>query len=74
MEKAYDPKVLFSNLKEQGIEVAEEVVKAITIAVIDWADQSATLSATPYDDILKVVYPVLKEKLLAVEDKINPNG
>jgi hypothetical protein len=74
MDKAYDFKVLMDNLKAQGIEVAEEVVKAITIAAISWLDESATLSPTPYDDMLKVLYPVIKEKLLALEDKINPNG
>jgi hypothetical protein len=74
MEKAYDLPSLVSAIKAQGIEVTEELAKSITIAVIAWLDESASVSPTPYDDMLKVLYPVIKEKLLALEEKINPNG
>jgi hypothetical protein len=74
MEKAYDFKALMDELKAQGIEVAEEVVKAITISALNWLDKSAQMSPNMYDDVLRAVYPIIKEKLLALEDKINPNG
>jgi hypothetical protein len=74
MEKAYDLKVLVEKLKGHGLEIAEATAKAVTLSIFDWLDESASISPTPYDDMLKVLYPIVKGKLLEVEDKINPNG
>ena len=74
MEKAYDFKVLVEKLKGHGLEIAEATAKAVTLSVFEWLEESATISPTPYDDMLKVLYPIIKDKLLEVEEKINPNG
>jgi hypothetical protein len=74
MEKAYDFKGLVDGLKEQGAEVAEEAAKAVVIAVFDWLEKSADLSATPYDNLLKPFYPQAKAYVLAEAEKINKVG
>lgn len=72
MEKAYDFKGLLDELQGQGVEIAEESAKILVESLFNWLEESASLSATPYDDLLKVVYPQVKALALEAADNINP--
>lgn len=72
MEKAYDFKGLLDELQGQGVEIAEESAKILVESLFKWLEESASLSATPYDDLLKVVYPQVKALALEAADNINP--
>lgn len=72
MEKAYDLKDLVSKINIA--EVGEEAAKQTAIAVLDWLKESATISSTPFDNILIPVLDMAKPKILEELDKINPNG
>ena len=74
MDKAYELKGLIAELKVQGLELGEEAAKATIVAVFSWLEKSADLSETKYDDLLKVVYPKVKEYALEKADEINPAG
>jgi len=56
-KKAYDTALLLEILKDQGLEIAEESVKILINGVMDWLEESATLSDTPYDDMASMLYP-----------------
>ena len=71
MEKAYDPKDLVAKLKERGLDVAEEAAKVVIESVFDWLDESADASPTPYDNLLKALYPTIKAEALKAVDKID---
>lgn len=71
MEKAYDVKVLAEKLKGRGLDVAEEAAKIIVEEALAWVEESAKLSATPYDDMGLIVVPQLKKLALAQIDKID---
>lgn len=71
MEKAYDFKGLVDELKDQGLEVAEESAKVVIKAVFKWLDKSADLSSTPYDNMLKILYPQIEQFALEQAEKIN---
>lgn len=74
MEKAYDFKGLLDELKNNGLEIAEESAKVVIESVFAWLDKSADLSATPYDNLLKPFYPQIKAYALAKADEINKAG
>jgi len=71
MEKAYDAKVLVAKLKARGLDVAEEAAKVLIEESFTWVEESAKLSATPYDDMGLVIIPKLKELALKEVDKID---
>lgn len=71
MEKAYDPKALVEKLKGRGLDLAEDAGKIIVEELFVWVEESAKLSASPYDDMALIVMPQLKEKALAFVDKID---
>lgn len=71
MVKAYDIKELVSKLKAKGLDVAEDAAKHVVEASLDWVEESAKISATPYDDMGLIVLPKLKELALAAADKID---
>lgn len=72
MEKAYDLKDLAGRLKGRGLDVAEEAAKIVVEELVSWAEDSAKLSATPYDDLAAgALYPKLKELVLEQVDKID---
>lgn len=71
MEKAYDFKNLVERFKADGIEMAEEAAKKVIGHAFDWLNESADLSKTPYDDILKVIYPQAKAKVMEYAEDIN---
>lgn len=72
MEQAYDPKALVAFIKDQGLEVAEESVKAIYMGTKAWLKESAVLSATPVDNLVAPFYDQLDPIVLPLIDKINP--
>lgn len=71
MTTAYDLAGLVLKLKGRGLDLAEEGAKIVIEEMMGWLDESATLSATPYDDLLKVIYPQVKAFALATADKID---
>lgn len=71
MEKAYDFKGLLDNLKNQGVEIAEESAKVLVVALFDWLEQSADMSENKYDDLLKALYPLAKAEALKAAENIN---
>lgn len=71
MEKAYDLKDLALRLKGRGLDIAEEASKVIIVEVLGWVEDSAKLSATPYDDMGLIVVPKIKELALQYADKID---
>lgn len=72
MEKAYDPKALVAKLKGRGLDIAEEGVKILIEETFSWAEESAKISATPFDDLVgAAVLPKVKEIALSAADKID---
>jgi hypothetical protein len=74
MEKAYDFKGLLSELKNNGLEIAEESAKVVIESVFVWLQKSATLSENKYDDLAVILYPQLKAYALEQAEKINKEG
>lgn len=71
MTKAYDIKDLVAKLKGKGLDVAEDAAKEAVLSVFDWLEESATVSPTPYDNVLLIVYPEVKKMVLNTVDKID---
>jgi hypothetical protein len=71
MDKAYDIKALAEKLKANGLEIAEESAKIVVKATLEWIEESAKLSATPYDDLALVVMPQVKSFIDKAIDKID---
>lgn len=71
-EQAYKLSVLVERLKSRGLDLTEELAAIFVGETLDFIKDSAAASVTPYDDILKVIAPVAKKKLLEdVVDKID---
>lgn len=70
LTKAYSGKELVERLKMRGLDVAEEAATVIVEETFDWLDESAGMSETPYDDILKPIYPVAKKSVMDQVNKI----
>jgi len=71
MEKAYDLKELINMNKDDGLELAEDAAKIFVNNIFNWLTESALLSKNPYDDLIAVVLPVVKPKIMAALDKID---
>jgi len=71
MEKAYDLKELGNVLKGKGLDVAEESLNILFDSVVEWVEESAKISATPYDDMAMLVMPQLKKLVKEAIDKID---
>ena len=65
--------ILVDELKEQGIEVAEEAAKGIVNAVFNAADKYIDATETKIDDMAKPILGLAKNFILDKVDKINPN-
>jgi hypothetical protein len=70
-KKAYDIANLAIKLKDQGLELAEESAELILKATFEWLEESAKLSATPYDDMAMIVIPQVKNFISKAVDKID---
>ena len=68
---AYDLKVLVEKLKARGLDVAEDAAKGLVEDVFSFVEASVKESATPYDDILLGILPVVKAQTLGAIDKID---
>lgn len=71
MEKAYDIQALIAKLKGRGLDIAEEMAKVVVEESFSWVEESAKLSATPWDDMALIVVPNLKQLALSGVDKID---
>tara|TARA_R110002096_G_scaffold322901_1_gene516970 strand:+ start:1328 stop:1558 length:231 start_codon:yes stop_codon:yes gene_type:complete len=71
MEKAYDLKLLGEELKNEGLEIAEESLKIVVEAMFKFLIKSAALSETPYDNMASMLYPQIKELILSKVEDIN---
>ena len=71
MEKAYDIGGLVAVLKSKGLDLAEDGAKIVAESVFEWIEESAKLSASPYDDMALIVLPQLKKLALSEIDKID---
>lgn len=71
MEKPYDLKALGERLKGRGLDLAEESVKILAEETFGFIEESAKLSATPYDDMALIVFPQIKNLVFAQVDKID---
>lgn len=69
--KAYDFAALAIELKNKGLEIAEDSAKHVVEAVLNWIEASAKASATPYDDMALFMMPKLKEIIMKQVDKID---
>lgn len=71
MDKAYDVKALAEQLKAKGLDIAEESLKIVAEELLVWLENSATISPNNYDDLIKVVIPMVKGHILKAIDKID---
>lgn len=71
MEKAYDPKALVEKLKGRGLDIAEEAGEILVEELFAWVEESAQLSATPYDNVGLILLPELKKLALKAVDKVD---
>jgi hypothetical protein len=71
MDKAYDLKLLVEKLKGKGLDLAEEAAKVAVEGTLEWLEESAKISANPYDDLVIVLVPVVKPKIFEIIDKID---
>lgn len=71
MEKAYDFKELGLMMKGKGLDLAEESLALVFEGVMDWLEESAKVSTTPYDDLAMVIVPQLKKAVLDLIDKVD---
>ena len=72
MKEAYDLKAFGEKLKEQGLELAEEAVKAIYVAFKAWLKESAAKSTNKIDDVVAGFIDQLDAVVLPKVDDINP--
>ena len=71
MEKPYSGKALADKLKSKGIDVAEEAAKAVAESVMEWLQESAVASVTPFDDLMGPVIAAAKPHIMEALDKID---
>lgn len=69
--EAYNLKDLVDGLAEEGLELTEDVVVKVVKRAVAWLDRSAQLSATPFDDVARVIYPQVQRELVRLADKID---
>lgn len=69
--KPYDLKELGKALKAKGLTAVENCAKEVVEEVMAWLEASAKASKNPYDDMALVIFPKVKELILAQVDKID---
>jgi hypothetical protein len=69
--KAYDFKVLAEALKKEGLIQAEDAAEKVYKIIMDWVCDSATLSATPFDDIIKMARAYVDKLALEAIEQIS---
>ena len=68
---AYEFKSLVENLKEKGLDVAEDAAAIIVETTMDWIVVEAAKSNNKYDDLVGVFIPTLKPVVMGYIDKID---
>jgi hypothetical protein len=68
---AYDFKKLSDKLKLRGIDLAEDAIKAFSEEFLDWLSEESVESETKVDDLIAVVVPMVKPRIMSVLDKID---
>lgn len=71
MEKAWDKLALIEELKNNGLDVAEDLAKVLVEGVLSWVEKSVVLSESKYDDFAIPVIAALKPFVLKEIDKID---
>lgn len=71
MEKAYDVKDLVKRLKDNGLEVAEDMALVLVSQSISWLRESAIMSENKIDDMIASFYGLAEDKLKELADKID---
>jgi len=71
MEKAYDLKELGKRLKDAGLIEAEDMAESAYSEVKKWLNDSAILSANPYDNMAVAFLSQLDSIILPKIDKID---
>jgi hypothetical protein len=71
MQEPYDLQSLVDGLKDRGLDVVEEVAVEVLEECLEWLEESAHLSDTPFDDVVLVVLPKIKEEILKLIDKLD---
>lgn len=71
MDKAYDLDALLKELKEQGLDLAEESAVLVYKALMNWLEASARASANPFDDVVLLVRKQVDEIVLDAIDRID---
>ena len=69
--KAYDVKLLLEKLKENGIDLAEDLAANLVKTMFEWLKESAELSENKFDDFAVVIYPLIEKEVLKLVDKID---
>jgi hypothetical protein len=71
MVTAYDIKNLVERYKAKGLDIGEDVARELLEETFDWLTESAEVSSNSYDNVMAVMYPVLKKEMLVQVDKID---
>jgi hypothetical protein len=71
LTKAYDFAALVERIKNRELDITEEALKIILEEGAGWFEESAVLSATPYDNMALFVLPEVKKLALEQIDKID---
>lgn len=68
---AYEFESLLGRVKSKGLDLAEDALALVVSETFDWLAEQAQASESPYDDLLAVVAPVAKAKVLEFVDKVD---
>lgn len=71
MERAYDLADLGKRLQAAGLDNAEELAEEAYQEIKEWLQDSARLSATPFDDVLMSFIDQLDNLVLPVIDRLD---
>lgn len=71
MEKAYDIKGLVEELKDGGLDVAEDACNEIYDSIMSWLAKSAQMSENKFDDLILAVIPMIDSLVKGQIDKID---
>lgn len=73
MEKPFDPKALAEKLKGKGLPIAEELVKDLEEALIEWISESVALTDSKLDDlaipVLAAIKPLIDAQVAKIDGK-----
>ena len=69
--QAWDIKELVLKLKNNGLDIAEDVARVLVEETFNWVEESVKASENKLDDFVVVALPQLKEMALKAIDKID---